>query len=384
MGNPNTTTPTYHAGGNDFYNRGMPYLPNIDTKSTVYPENWIIPNSEETSPVETYGLDQSTPYVSTQSTLSNVYGPSHQWNGSSLRNSPTGVHTYLGQEAASSYTTSNVPNIQPGINRTSTEALSPLNMTSISSALPSSLPERPHPRQSRVMDSNVPQRQLPVPQPSPAQSTRNTVDMLQDQRLRSAQITNGNSMSLNSSSAKPPITWPTDTSMPGSDSQSIASSEASSTGHLPQASTATPVTDLTGLSVLASATTMGTKNSTTLSTQPALNFSTSTLLDTISVPSSTYSNFRNYALPTSSSTDPIHVLTQKSSESNLYRFSGDSMMKRRSLGDNSDGPSLISGHRYTPLGAPPPPSSSMGRDSVENRQQEPLHRASMSNQKRTH
>lgn len=384
MSNHNATIPAYSADGHGFYSRGIQYPPHLDTKSVGYPENWTIPNPEETSPVETYGLDQPTPYVSTPSTLANAYGQGYQWSRSNLRNTPAGVHTCLSQDPPASYTTNMLPYLQPGANRPSNEALSPLNMTSISSALPISLPERLRPHHSQPTDSTMPQRQLPMPQPSPTKSTRNTVDLLQDQRLRSAQIASGNSMSVSSSSAKHTVTWPNDTSVSVSDSQSMESSAASSTDHLPQTTTAASVTDVSNLAGFTPVTASSIKAPVTLPAQPTLNFSTSTLLDTIPTPSSTYSNFRNYALPTSSSSvNPIHVLSRQSSERNLYNFAADNVTKRRSLDEAPSSASLISGHRYTPLGVAPQTASRMRRGSLENRQQVPVNGTSMSNLKRT-
>jgi hypothetical protein len=52
-----------------------------------------------------------------------------------------------------------------------------------------------------------PQRtQLPLPQPSPAQTSRNVVDQLQDQRLRSGQAIGGSSLS-NGGFVKPPLSF---------------------------------------------------------------------------------------------------------------------------------------------------------------------------------
>ncbi|KAF1955400.1 hypothetical protein CC80DRAFT_94326 [Byssothecium circinans] len=301
------------------YNNGVPLYsrtsyPQLDTK-------WTVPyqTGEETSPVETYNLDQPNAYLPNPNTmLASVYG-SYRWTQST-------------HEPGSVYSSQSVPYIQTNVRDTTTsEALSPLNMTSLQSSLPSGA-------HSRLMDP-LPQRQLPIPQPSPAQTTRNIVDQIQDQRLRSTHA-----------------------------ATSVSAGE-STVGYLP-----TIVND------------PGTS-----SAGPPLNFGTTSLLTAVpaAIPT-TYSNFRNYNLPTSSSTEALSTMARQNSQANLYSFSPDNSSKRHSAGDaSSNDNALVSGHRYMPLSQtesqPHHQDSleSLRRDSYNNRTV-PVHRASTSNLNRSY
>lgn len=358
----------YNAGTSSVYQRPLSATPyhQIDAKAGVYPQTWTVPCPEETSPVETYPLGQSTTYVSNPNTLGNVYNQSYRWNQSNQRSAlQSGATEYLEQDASTPYATHGMPFIQTSNIRTTTgaEALSPLNMTSIQSALPISLPAEAHPRQLQTIDGTVPQRHLPMPQPSPAQSTRNTVDLLQDQRLRSTQAVN----LTGAYSQKPALTWSGEAI--GSDTQSTTSSEASSADVITPTSTSGPVTGKVADSILDYTSTTSSIISKDLtastSTPSQLNFSTSTLLESMPAPTTsvTYSNFRNYALPTSTSSDSLSILARQPSQSSLYSFSPDSAAKRNSLGPSNEA-ALVSGQRYTPLGQPAAPQQSARMDTL--------------------
>ncbi|KAF2713614.1 hypothetical protein K504DRAFT_424390 [Pleomassaria siparia CBS 279.74] len=389
MTNPNEMMPIYNAVSSPFYNRSVSanQYPQLDTKA-VFPQAWTtISYSEDTSPVEAYTLDPPTTYMSSQNTMVNAYGDNYRWNQPVRKSSQAGPHAYMDQDSplASSYSTHGLPYIQTNYRgAVGTEAQSPLNMASLHSALP----QRPQPRQMQIPEMAAPpQRHLPVPLPSPAQTSRNVVDQLQDQRLRSAQIMGGSSLNATGSYARLPMAWGThEPSLP--DIQGNTSTDATSAELVSSTASSVPTSGTTdgvmGYMPAASAVdeTVA-ESSPTSSQQQPLNFSNSTLLDTMPAPATAtpYSNFREYSRATSSSTEQMSLLARQTSNSDIYSYS-----KQQSTGDPSNEASLVSGHQYTPLSQPQtqhvaslegPRRETFGTRDV-------LHRASMTNLGRTY
>ncbi|KAF2177678.1 hypothetical protein K469DRAFT_602568 [Zopfia rhizophila CBS 207.26] len=395
VSNPNAMMPIYDATASSLYSRTFPssHYPQANTKS-LFPQTWTVPYSEEASPVENYGPDQSAPYLSTQNDVANAYGQSYRWNQTDQKTLHNGHNAYLEHEAAitSSYTPSRLPyistsNVRPTV---TTEGLSPLNMTALQSTLPIALPERPLQRQIQIPENTVPPRHLPILPPPPSQPIRNPVDEFQDRALRSSQVASGSSMNTNGAYAKAAMAWNVETA--GSDAHGHTSVESASAeiATLPISSkdyaSATNVTE--GVLGYIPATASVTEEPAPSTVTPLLNFSTSTLLETIPAPatSANYSNFRNYALPTSSSAETLSLLTRQSSSTNLYSFSTDSTSKRSSLGDASSKTTLVSGQQYTPLCQPETQhtaSLEALRPQPFESQRVPTHHASMSNLNRS-
>ena len=370
MANSTGVMPIYPAAtNNQMYARPMTSqtYPPLDTKS-MYSSSWTVPYSEDTSPVETYGLENSAAYLPnpTPMTSNSMYGTSYRWTHPTSKRLQHGANTYYDQD--SSYTPHGLPYVQTSNIRTSaaSEALSPLNMSSLSLTLP----ERPHPRQYAMTDSAAPQRQLPMPQPSPAQTSRNVVDQLQDQRLRSGQV-NASSAGSGATFAKPLLPWSAD-----SDSQANATAAAAtSSGISTQLTTATDG----ALNYLAAVSSMvGDTSAAGTPSQIQLNYSSSSLLEAMNAPApaTTYSTFREHR-PQGT---PSVRLPRHSSQTSLYTFNADSTSKPSSLGEDSSC-TLVNGQCYTPLPHQPQQQVSSGaeslqRESFDNRNV-PLHRSSM-------
>jgi hypothetical protein len=192
LANSNGMMPIYPgATNNQMYARPMTNqtYPPLDTKS-LYSSGWTVPYSEDTSPIDKHGLEQTTAYLpTTHMTTNGMYGPSCRWTHPSSKSIHQGSAAYYNQDE--SYSTDSLPYMQLNnlCNPVTSKALSPLNMSSPSLTLP----ERPLLRQYNMTDSTAVQRQLPMPLPSPAQASRNVVDQLQDQRLRSGQAATASS-----------------------------------------------------------------------------------------------------------------------------------------------------------------------------------------------
>lgn len=360
MANANGMAPMYTNGGSLCHRvTTAQQYPQIDTKS-VYPTFWTVPPYEETSPVETYQIDQSPMYLPDPTPMSSttLCGSSpYRWSHPITRHPYRGPTTYTDQEPA--YSTSGLQ-------------MSPLsNMTS----LQLSLPERPHIRQSSGSDCIATQRLLPVPQPSPAQNSRNAVDHLQNQRLRSS----ASATECKPSFARSSLPWgtevdgqaniseptPTDSTALGITSDGLPHTTDETLSYLP-----TPNSE------------SGNTSATSTASQMHLNFSNPSLLDAMnaSAPSTTYSNFReSYRAPSSSSVS----MERQGSHSNMYSFDSDRAAKRSSLDNEpSSDYALVNGHTYKPLGQSQshssPGKNTMSRESCLNRHA-PIHRASTSN-----
>lgn len=375
MANPNAMIQIYHHS-TPLYPRTMSsQYPQMDAKAVYHPA-WPFPYHDEASAVETYNLDRPTAYLSDQATMAaaSMYGGDYRWSQTDSKPIHGGSNEYMDRDPGSVIATHELPYDQTTLRATATtEALSPLNLNSFQLALP----ERPHPQQMPTSDPAMPQRQLPVPQPSPAQSSRNVVDQLQDQRLRSARssLTNGATF------ARPALPQ-----NGNSDVQVTAPTEASTGGLTTQVATPVPISNSPEAAMSYLPVTTSVSEQLAVATQPQLNFSTSSLLNGMPAPSipTTYSNFRNYSLPTSSPTQTLSPLARQDSLTNLYSFTPDVSSKRNSISNASNDSALVSGHRYTPLSHTPSYShqqtclSDTQRDSFGTRPI-PAQRASMSN-----
>jgi hypothetical protein len=350
-----------------------PTYPPLDSKP-VYPSTWTVPYSEDTSPTENYGTEQSTSYLSSAAPITNMninmnmYGRPHRWTYPPSRQSRQTPNFYNDQNT--SYTPHGLPYTYPPTTRTNartSEPHSPMNMSS----LRLTLPERPHPRKSRVTEGAVPRRQLPIPQPSPAQNSRNTLDSLQDQRLRYSQAGNTSSAGTIARDVKPQPIWGS-----GCDDQ-INQCTAMPTN----ASTRMPAPTEDALRFLATAAADCNAGATSSAPQIELNFTSSSLLEamTASAPTPQYSNFReNRTLSQSSASNAFQDLQTCS-----YGFNSDNASKRGSTGgEDSEDCKLVDGRQYTPLTHLQPQTSrvpeSLQRDIFSNRSI-PLHRASLGN-----
>jgi hypothetical protein len=333
----NHGTPLYSRTGHNSY-------PQLDTKS-VYPPSWTIPYPEETSPVETYSMDQPAAYMPTQGAMAaaDTYGSNHRANQGDSKTFPSGSATYLDHEHSSfvPFCNTGLSYQQSNGRGAAAEAFSPLNMT----ALQLNLPGATSIRQAIASEQTGPQRQLPIPLPSPAQTSRNVVDQLQDQRLRSAQAI-GRTPSMNRAAftnTKLDLSFKSEC-----DVQATTTTDASAADLAQMAAPPLLTTSDAPLNFIP-VTTSASEMSTSGSTPTSLNFSTSTLLKSMpapALPTPSYSNFRDYNLPMSCSTESLSYLARHDSQTNLYSFSPEG--KRSSATTNDD--ALVNGQRYTPLG----------------------------------
>ncbi|KAH8728433.1 hypothetical protein GQ44DRAFT_47266 [Phaeosphaeriaceae sp. PMI808] len=333
--------------------------PHNDNRS-MYPTAWSVPYAEDTSPVETFGLDQAylpnpnlTANTSTLATTS-MYSPHDRWNTHNSKLFNRGTNTCYDQSA--SYSANCPPYMQnSSVRATATnEVASPLSLVSLRMALP----ERQCPRQYPLTDSLAPQRQLPMPQSSQTQTSRNAVDQLQDERLRSRPSINTSHGVASTAVMKKRLSWSTDgdEAMPtpksvGITTQLLATTDAS----LPYAGPVMSIGDVM---------------ETTGNEEHPLSFSSSSLVDsmTASVPASTYSNFRETRIQGSPSTQ----MARHDSQTNLYSFNPDSVSKRKSYNsESSNDCKLVGGHQYQPLIQTQPQCLSsveiLQRESFENR-----------------
>jgi hypothetical protein len=322
--------------------RTMPtyQYPQPDAKP-VYPSGWANPYSDDNSPVETYGLDHSSAYLpapTLTTTTSNVYEAPNRWSLPTTRSAEYEPSTYADQEPA--YVTHGLPHVQPD-NRvpTTNEILSPLNMSS----LQMNLPERSHVQRIQVPETATPQRQLPMPQPSPALTARNVVDQMQDQRLRSAQVGTTHQIS-NTTFVKSALPWNTD-----GDTRATISSEpilVSRTAHNISPASRPSTAECT-LEYPQASTSIHSYNAMTdTASQLQLDFSTTLPFDVMSMPASTitYSNFRDYR-----GSVPSPTLSQRpNSHPNACIVKSNNSPKRNSLSDDSPRSyASTSGHQCT-------------------------------------
>ncbi|KAF1831615.1 hypothetical protein BDW02DRAFT_44554 [Decorospora gaudefroyi] len=360
MANAHNLASIYSTSGNNgVYPRPMStqQCPQLDTK-TVYPSTWTTPYSEDTSPVDGYCIDQPAAYPTntTPVTNTNMYGQAYRWTHPTARPSQQ-ARAYYDQDLSCN-----------GL---------PYSLNTGMSSLQLSLPERPHPRQPRPLESGVPQRQLPMPQPSPAQNSRNIVDQLQDARLRSSQAMGAASMDSRGSFAKPLLPWT------GAGDNQINVSVAASADGAAQVMAPVQLSDNTDGAINYLPTTMSMTSDTSATSsasQIELNFTSPAILEgmNISAPATTYSYLRGnrpQACPSQ--------MTRQNSQPNLYSFDADHTSKRNSFGgDASNNCTLVSGHQYTPLSHSQPQNSpvrrNIHRESCQNRNDQ-IHPASLSN-----
>jgi hypothetical protein len=327
----------------------------LDAKP-AFPSAWTIPPySEEISSVETYGLGQSSAYLTNPMpmstpmpmTNSNMYNPGCRWTHPTTRAFQQAPNLYYDQE-----TSYNGLSYESSHTVRDTDLDSPLNMTSLRMALP----DRPHPRRSSGADGIAPQRQLPFPQPpNPVQTSRkNVLDELQGQRLRSGQAASVSSMGRSAFFVKPLLNLSAHNS-----SQINVSTATSSATPVSMPNTADGALDFLATTATdRDASVPGT-------TQLQLNFNSPALFDPLitPAPSASYSTFRE---------ERPHMPRQNS-ETNLYSFNPDSATKRNSTdGEESHDCKLVNGQSYIPLTGQPQQSTivpeSLQRESFENRQ----------------
>jgi hypothetical protein len=316
----------YNAPSSPVRSRPLTYPSGLDTKSVLSQAWYSSPfNSEETSPVETYGLDHSAVYLPAQNSV--AYSGSYGW---STENKPA-MTSYLGHDS-SMYRTQGQPYTQHSIRSAASSDTLSHSMTS----LQLTLPVRPH-TNSGLPVSQRPQ--LPIPQPSPAQTSRNVVDQLQDQRLRSGQAMGGSSLS-NGGFVKPQLPFASE-----SDVQITTTREA-----LPaQTITSVPASTADTAPCYPNVTTTSTE-AIPVTVAPQFDFSTSPLFDTTPAPAQpAYSNFRDsqdYKPMTSSPSKTAMPMIQEMSQNNFYSVGSGSNSKGSSGASDS---MLVSGHRYSPL-----------------------------------
>jgi hypothetical protein len=374
MAHSNRMLPIFTAAtSNTMYARTMSSqsYPQLDTKSE-YPSTWTIPYSEDTSPVENYGLEQSATYLTNAlpmpmpMTNGNMYSStcrSAQLTNRAFQQTP---NVYYDQE--SSYAAHGLPYGSTDPVRSANPGdYSPLNMIS----LRMNLPERPHPRHQSGVEGIAPQRQLPFPQPpNPVQtSRRNVLDELQGQRLRSGQAASASSSGSSATFMKPLLPWSSH------DNNQISVSTATASG---TSASMPPAAD--GALEFLATTAIDGDTSVAGTSQLELNFSSPTLFDpmTAPAPSTSYSTFREDR----AHSQALAHMPRQSSESNLYSFNPDSATKRNSAGDSADDCKLVNGQSYMPLThrsqQSPVLPKSLHKESFDNRQ-DPLHRTSMAN-----
>jgi hypothetical protein len=316
----------YNIPSSPVRSRPLTYPSGLDTKS-VLPQAWYSSpfNSEETSPVETYGLDHSAVYLPAQSSV--AYSGSYGWS----TDSKPAMTSYLGHDS-SMYRTQGQPYTQHSIRSAASSDTLSHSMTS----LQLTLPERPHTRSGLPVSQRP---QLPIPQPSPAQTSRNVVDQLQDQRLRSGQAMGGSSLS-NGGFVKPPLPFASDSDIQATTTRDALPAQTTTSVPASTADTAPccPIVATTDTEVLP------------VTLAPQFDFSTSPLFDAMAAPARpAYSNFRDsqdYKPMTSSPSKTTMPMIRQMSQNNLYCVGSGSNSKGSSGASNS---MLVSGHRYSPL-----------------------------------
>jgi hypothetical protein len=316
------------SSGSMVYPRTIPayHYPQSDAKP-VYPSGWSNPYSED-SPAETFNLDQPSTYVPTSAlttTATNLYETPSRWSLPTARPTKYEATTYCDPEP--SYVTLSLPHSQTDNQVPITsDVVSPLTMSS----LQTNLPDKSLLRRVQVSETAAPQRQLPMPQPSPALTARNVVDRMQDQRLRTAQIGNGQQVTSNTF-VKPLLPWAVDGGL-----RALVVSEPASMPTTTHGTTAAPVPSTSACNLVyttASDTVPHYGSTTDAASQSQLDFSTSIPFDVMSMPPSTitYSNFRDYRSSISSSAQP----QRPSSRSSTCVVKSDTSLKRNQVSIDS-------------------------------------------------
>ncbi|UPX13118.1 uncharacterized protein EKO05_0003644 [Ascochyta rabiei] len=358
MASAQDMVPLYPANGNPSYHRTMQsqqypqleyksrYPQLIETKPT-YNSEWSVAYGEDTSPVESYSLDQSLTYplAPTAAAASNLDGSPYRWTHPTSRSMQSQANYYSDYGHSCiigglSYPQSNFQPPAPA------EPTSPLNMSS----LQLTLPERPRQRQSQPTEIPLaPRRRLPAPQPRPSHGLHHALDQQQDQRLRSSQtVATPSFNNVTPSLMSPPsfnrslLPWTT-----ANENLMNVVNETTTTATAPTTALAPADTADTSSSFVCTPSADITATSTGSAPPTELNFSTSLLLDpsTMSAPTPpAYSNFRESRDPSKPSTTQLPC---NNSTTNLYTYDGGT--RRPSFPDNESSSNLVSGHPYTPL-----------------------------------
>jgi hypothetical protein len=392
MSSANNMMPLYSVRGNGPYCRNVQNHPyerldaksayqHLDAKST-YGTDWLA-TCEDTSPTESYSFDQSASYMPTppQPAGSNTYNLPYRFTQPTVR-----THTAAADydsDYGQSYTSNGLPYLQTDVRPdTHIGPISPLNMSSLQSALPDG------PRQRQLQLTEVPltpRRQLPTPQRKPGYGLHHALDQQQDQRLRSSQkiatpsFSNATPSYTDSGSyTKPPSSWTTDSDLATTTNKaSTTTMPPPTTPHKPADATESPPTCFHS---------GRTTDDVPITTEDgvssnALNFGTLPLFDpftTTTTPTPpAYSNFRESRdFPAST---PTAQITRDDSSSSLYSYTFDDASRRQSFSGSGSSSNLVSGGQYTP------PSQSASTLRMENLTREsfeaqavPLRRASAS------
>ncbi|KAJ6193045.1 hypothetical protein J3E72DRAFT_379399 [Bipolaris maydis] len=333
--------PVYQSGGNSsLYQRAMPIqysqYPTIDTKSTYAPA-WTVPFPEDASPVEAFNLEQSPGFIPNTAPMANasMYGSSYRGidpEARSLGGACFDQESFNGLPCATSNGRVTPPDISP--------------LDASMSSLQLSLPERPRPRQTHPPEPSVTRRHLPMPQPNPAQSSRNAVDKSQDERLRSARVSSSSVIDNKGSFSRPPIPWVVEGGNQANVSGVSPTNDAKQVIAQPRLHDSTE--NPTGYFP-----TTGDIATTSTGPQLELAFSTPGLLDgmSASAQATAYSCVRG-----------SRQIAPGDLQSNIYGFENKHSAKRSStVGDLPSNHPLGTSHRYNPLNHSPPQNSSSSR-----------------------
>ncbi|KAJ8115041.1 hypothetical protein OPT61_g3223 [Boeremia exigua] len=392
MASANNMMPLYSTGSDGPYHRNAPSqsfspletrfaYPPVDANPT-YSSEWTAAYEGDTSPIDDYGFDRSSPYLPPTPTqaAAGLCALSYQWTPQPVRPSSNYYSDY-GQACFPN----DMPYLQTNIAPvTSTEPVSPLNMSS----LQLTLPERPRQRQMQPTEVPVtPRRRLPVPQPRAGHGLHHALDQQQDQRLRSSQAVStplfrGATPSYTNagSFAKPLLPWTAANenlmnavneatcaavSLPIR-STPKAKSPRNSAVAKDDASTPFPVRKPARKSL----------STADMSSSNGFNFNTMPLLDpTIATAPPLYSNFRESRDLFDAATPG--QLSRDGSSSSLYTYSA--IPRSLSFPTSGSSSNLVSGRRYSPL-SQPIDTSGVENDTKESfeTQSSPMCRASSS------
>ncbi|XP_014558342.1 hypothetical protein COCVIDRAFT_94754 [Bipolaris victoriae FI3] len=318
--------PVYQTGGNNsIYQRGIPI------QCSQYPA-WTVPFPEDASRVEAFNLEQPPGYVPNTAPMANtnIYGSLYRGNDPRARS--------LGGACFDPESFNSLPCANSN-GRVTPPDISPLNAGM--SSLQLSLPERSLPRQTRPSEPSVPRRHLPMPQPNPVQSNRNAVDKAQDERLRSARVSDASAIDNRGSFARPPMSWVVEGGSQANAPVASPTNDAKQVISQPRLhdSTENPISYYT---------TTGDIATTSTGSQLDLTFSTSGLLDgmSASAQATAYSCVRG-----------THQIAP-GDQSNIHSFESKHSAKRNfTVSDLSSNHPLDTSHRYTPLNHSPPQNS---------------------------
>ncbi|KAF2017558.1 hypothetical protein BU24DRAFT_449210 [Aaosphaeria arxii CBS 175.79] len=351
----------------------QPHYPQIVTSQPFQP-TWTIPYSEDTSPIEAYNQDTAGIFMPSTQMISNVYDQGYRWhqdNHRAAQNLRCLEHDSGSSSMSDGMTQISAPPVLIAAPVDPLSPLSPLNMTSIESALPLTLPKRPHPPQNQmqILDTSAPQRRLPIPQPSSTPASRNIVDQMQDQRLRASSISTNDATTKTSLYRKLPL-WPavgtqSDVKVTLSQNSQSLSEEVLMPTTVP---VSVPIAEETTVAVAPDVKPTIQDSSTTLSQAPTsgVSFTTAPLLEMlpVSMPSTTYSNFRNCPSTTGPTSDLSTSFGRNSSDNAPYSLGASG--KRHSTGTLSSETGMS---RYIPLNAIGPyhPSEYRKRNATKNR-----------------